>query len=244
MVVLGHSGTTGFGSDPSDPTGDARQNSWATGTNPTVGSIYRRLLPGHPALKGHAVSLGEDGSNVDALPGQVAQMLALDPKPDVVLIQSIDNDMRCDGTDPGNETVFAGKLDQVLTTINREDPNAQIFFVDQWSSVQTYAAFSKGDPVAVTNARGTGPCDTFTDVGRLRPAGIISEQEIVDGYFDQIKQVCGRHRACWTDDGAMQELPLRTGDLTVDRNHLSVSGLATMAKYAWAALPDAIKQRK
>ena len=71
IVVLGHSGTTGYGSDPSNPGGDVRENSWATGSNPAVDSIYRRLLATHPAMKGHATSLG-----VDAYYARVQQVCA------------------------------------------------------------------------------------------------------------------------------------------------------------------------
>ena len=51
MVVLGHSGATGYDSDPASPGADAPQNSWATGTNPAVNSIYSRLLALNPAIK-------------------------------------------------------------------------------------------------------------------------------------------------------------------------------------------------
>ena len=36
IVVLGHSGATGYDSDPKAPETDATQNSWATGDNPEI----------------------------------------------------------------------------------------------------------------------------------------------------------------------------------------------------------------
>jgi hypothetical protein len=39
IVVLGHSGATGYDSDPKAPETDATQNSWATGDNPEIRSI-------------------------------------------------------------------------------------------------------------------------------------------------------------------------------------------------------------
>jgi len=243
MVALGHSGTTGYGSDPADPQGDVRENSWATGANPRIDSVYQRLLVSHPALKGHATSLGVDGSTVNDLPAQVDRMLELKPLPDLVIIQSIDNDMQCDGTDPANQAAYSTKLDAVLTTINQRDPRAQVYFVDQWSSVQAYVNATKDLAAAVSSGTGDGPCDTFTAAGKVRPAGIASEQNIVDSYFAAIKRVCATHPACFTDDGALQKMPVRSGDLTGDANHLSAHGLAVMAQYAWAALPAAIKNR-
>ena len=243
IVVLGHSGTTGYNSDPTRPNTDAPENSWATGTNPKVDSIYRRLLATHPALKGHTTSLGIDGSTVDDLAAQVDSMLSLDPLPDVVIIQTVDNDIRCDGTDLANEKAFAKTLSDVLTTINRNDRYAQVFFVDQWGSVAMYAEATKNLPAAVAASSGTGPCDTFTASGRLQPAGVASLQRIVDGYYGTVERVCAEHRACWTDRGALKRISLTPADLTPDLDHLSLKGLPVMASFAWSAMPRAIKDR-
>ncbi|HYN32629.1 MAG TPA: hypothetical protein VES40_08395, partial [Ilumatobacteraceae bacterium] len=62
MVVLGHSGATGWNSDPANPGTDAIQNSWATGDNPQVDSIYARALAQNPALEGNNFNLAVDGS--------------------------------------------------------------------------------------------------------------------------------------------------------------------------------------
>jgi lysophospholipase L1-like esterase len=243
MVVLGHSGTTGFDSDPSQPGLDVRENSWATGTNPKVNSVYQRLLASHPALEGHTVSLGLDGSTVDDLDAQVDAMLELDPLPDLVIIQSIDNDLQCDGTDGENRTAFARTLDGVLDRIDRELPDAQVFLVDVWASAKTYVDIVKDLPGSVIQAEGTGPCDTFTYDGKVRPAGVATLQRLVDAYFHVVQRVCAEHDDCYTDGGAMKGMPLRLADLTSDSNHLSVQGHAVMARYAWAALPAAIKNR-
>ena len=73
IVVLGHSGTTGFNSDPSAQGADATQNSWATGDNPAVNSIYTRLLALNPAVRGHSTNVGVDGADIDDLGAQVDQ---------------------------------------------------------------------------------------------------------------------------------------------------------------------------
>jgi lysophospholipase L1-like esterase len=243
VVVLGHSGTTGYDSDPSTPDSDARANSWATGSNPQVDSIYQRLLATHPALKGHAVSEGVDGASVDQIPDQVEAMLQRRPLPDVVIIQVIDNDIQCDGTDPANEKTFATKLSRVLDTINEKDRYAQIFLIDQATSVQTYADVARHLPAAMSGNSGSGPCAFFTAAGNEIPAGIARLQKIVDDYYAQITRVCAAHPRCFTDHAHLQQMPLSNEDLASDSNHLSVKGLALMAQYAWDALPDAIKNR-
>ena len=63
VVVLGHSGATGYDSDTKAPETDARQNSWATGDNPAVDSIYLRLLALNPAVRGHNTNLAVAGTS-------------------------------------------------------------------------------------------------------------------------------------------------------------------------------------
>ena len=243
MVVLGHSGTTGFGSDPTQPDVDVRENSWATGSNPEVRSVYQRLVATHPALEGHATSVGVDGSFVEDLGAQVQTLLFQDPLPDLGIIQTIDYDIRCDGTDAANVKKFGRTLDRVLDSIYRHDPHVQVFFVDQWGSVDTYARAARAIPSAVAGSSGTGLCDIFTPDGRVRSMGVASLQRIVDAYFRTVQRVCAAHQSCWTDGGALQRMPVHPDDLTADANHLSIQGQAVMAAYAWDALPDAIKNR-
>ena len=71
IVVIGHSGATGYNSDPTAPKADAKQNSWATGDNPEVDSIYTRLLAVNGAARGHNVNVAVDGTGVNELAGQV-----------------------------------------------------------------------------------------------------------------------------------------------------------------------------
>src|SRR3954451_22296719 len=73
--VIGHSGATGANSEGDGS--DVRENSWATGDNDDVDSIYLRLLADHPALKGHNFNTAEDGSDSSLLMEQAEQLLAM-----------------------------------------------------------------------------------------------------------------------------------------------------------------------
>jgi hypothetical protein len=57
IPVLGHSGATGWNSDPERRYSDATQNSWATGTNPAVNSIYLRIWRETRASRATATTL-------------------------------------------------------------------------------------------------------------------------------------------------------------------------------------------
>jgi hypothetical protein len=243
VAVIGHSGATGTMSDPDNPFNNAYENSWATGDNPEVRSIYHRLLATHPALEGHNYNAAVNGSRVSDLPGQVEDLVeSVEVVPDLVLIQSIDNDMRCDGTDDENYRPFARTLDRAMTQLEREFPGVRTFFVSQWADAATWAAWAQHVPLHVADYSGTGPCDVFDGKGRPRRAGIVGTQRISEGYWAEIERVCARHAGCATDGFAENRefIPVDE-DLSVDMNHLSVAGHAKYAAIAWKALPKEIK---
>ena len=77
IVAMGHSGLTGWDSDPDKRGVDAPQNSWATGTNPAVNSIYQRILTRNEGIRDHAFNLAVSGSKVDDLLRQADEAAAL-----------------------------------------------------------------------------------------------------------------------------------------------------------------------
>ena len=70
----------------------------ATGTNPAVNSVYARIMAGNPAIKGHNTNLAQGGATVRDLVSQAELVGPLLPKPDLVLIQIMDNDIDCPTT--------------------------------------------------------------------------------------------------------------------------------------------------
>jgi hypothetical protein len=237
--VIGHSGATGANSEGDGS--DVRANSWATGDNAGVDSIYLRLLAAHPALKGHNFNTAEDGSDASALMGQAKRLLAMKPVPDLVLINSIDNDIQCDGSDPDNYDTFEGQIDDVLTYMQKRAPGIRVFFVDQWTTVVKYDDLVSTLPNGIAHNAGSGPCGVFAFDGTRNPEAETYLQQQVDTYMDRIIAVCSRHDDCATDNKAMQGLPLEAADLATDFDHLSASGLAKEAAIAWDALPAAWK---
>jgi len=235
IAVIGHSGATGYDSDPDRPGEDVKANSWATGTNPLVQSIYVRMLATNPSLQGHTTNIAIDGSNVASLIAQASQLVDRTPKPQLVLIQTIDNDQKCDGTDAANYDPYRTKLTQVLDTLAQGLPDAQIFIVSQWADVETYdrVVFAI-DP---SHLAGDGPCDTVNpQTMQIDPAKEASLQSLIDDYWGIVTDVCTLHPTCRTDGGAMQHFDLKPEDLASDLNHLSVAGHAKMAAMAWAVL--------
>ena len=235
IAVIGHSGATGYDSDPDRPGEDVRANSWATGTNPQVHSIYLRLLAGDPSLKGHTLNLAIDGTDVVSLIAQASQLAGRLPGAELVLVQSIDNDIRCDGTDAANYQQYRTKLTQVLDILTHDLPKATIFFVSQWATVATYdrVVFS----LKPGHLTGDGPCDTVDfATGQIDAAKEVFLQGLVTDYWDIVTETCALYVVCRTDGGAMQQMDLVAGDLASDLSHLSVAGHAKMAAMVWEAL--------
>jgi hypothetical protein len=238
IAVLGHSGATGFDSDPNQPGRDAKGNSWATGDNPAVDSIYLRLLALNPAIRGHNVNAAVSGSDVDNLASQADEALDSQPVPDLFLIQSVDNDIQCDGTDPQNYGPFAATLTDVLGKLTTAAPNAKILIVSSpWATVDNYGKVAAQLDGPRAHNSGTGICDLFDPSGKPVPAHCRTLEGITLHYLGELKSVCGEFPACQYDNDALYHMPITTADITSsDGAHLTLSGLRKQADLEWRVL--------
>ena len=235
IVAIGHSGLTGYDSDPDLPATDMPDNSWATGSNPEVDSVYQRIVALNPAAKDHVNNFALDGSGVDSLVDQEKLAATVTPTPELVIIQSIDNDIQCDGSDPQNYGPYRSKLTGVMDSLTQDLPNADVFFVSQWASVEEYDRTVRS--IDSSHITGTGPCDPIDlETRRLDPKHEAYLQHLVDHYWGIVTAVCAQYPHCRTDHGVMQTMQLDRGDLAEDLNHLSVAGHHKMAALAWKAL--------
>ena len=169
IVVLAHSSATGESSDPRRPGVEVRANSWATGTNPAVKSVYLRILAQNPSIKGHNVNLAHGSASVDDLVRQAQKAVALDPKPDLVLIQIMDQDIVCPAT-ARDYAAFRATFVSALEVLAQGAPESSFFVVSQFGSPKPFA-------LAITPAErkrfgGTGPCDFLDPAGHLVPGNL------------------------------------------------------------------------
>jgi hypothetical protein len=204
IAVIGHSGATGRNSDPARPDADVIENSWATGTNPAVNSVYMRILAVNPAIRDHNVNLARDGATMTDIYGQAVEATTLKRKPELVLIQTIDNDISC-GADQDQRARlanFRAYLTKALRILSRGLPNARIFIPSQFASVQNYAETIEPVPEAREANAGDGPCDIFDAAGQMRPAAIAFLQGLVDSYHATVQNVCAQFIHCHYDGGA------------------------------------------
>jgi len=245
LVVLGAATAAGYGADPAHPYSISPQNSWGTGTNPAVRSVYSRLLELNPGIKGHAVNLAHEtdaGTELDELAGQVKQALTLTPKPQLVLVNVIERNLKCDGT---TETDFAGygaKYGAALDALTQGLPNARIVVVSQWGSSASYVKYLESLPVgARLKHAGKGPCQLVqSPTGQVSAERTDYANKIVAGEQAKLRSACRQHPQCRYDGGAAQRVTVTPADVSLVQFSPSSQGQAKLAAAEWAVVMAAL----
>jgi hypothetical protein len=242
ITVIGGIDALAPGSDPKHPFRVAPQNSWATGTNPAVKSVYLRLLAADPSIKGHTTNLAQDGALLTDVAAQVRRAAALTPKPDLVLVQAGSSDIKCDGQDASHYPAFRAAFSAMLSQLTEALPNARIFVVGEWGSISSYVKTMLGLSFAARETHaGKGPCSLFAPAsspspGSVVPAHVAYLTKTLKGYDAQRAAACAQYPQCRYDGGAAERLVTTAGDLSPRYDHLSIAGNAKLAALEWAAL--------
>ena len=246
IVVLGHSGATGYNSTAPLPkswgfdqkTAVWNRNVWATGDNPKVQSIYSRILARNPAIKGHNFNVAKPYNGVTGLLRQAQRAILLKPTPELVVLHGLDNDIACDGTDPSRYKAFGAAFAQVLGVLAKGAPKARILVVSQWSLDRQHIDVIEQMTTAAERGATSddGPCDAFDKSGALVPARVAYLEKVIDGYEAQVAAKCARVSNCLYDRGALRRMVVVPADLTRDLEHLSVQGQRKAAAIAWSVL--------
>jgi len=242
IIAIGHSGLTAYRTDPNQPDHDAKANSWATGTNPEINSIYQRLLAVHPEITDQVSNMAQGGTEAIELAGQARTALQLVPEPELVIIQTIDNDIRCDGTDADNLKAFGHSVENALNVIVEASPNSRILMVSQPGRPAEYAAALENNPDAKAVVTGMGMCDLFDPDGKLNQEHVATITAIIESYEAEQARVCATVPQCSTDNGAFATY---VDDITRlvpdDWAHLSAEGQARLAEIIWPVISNLLE---
>ena len=240
VVAIGHSGLTGENTDPNRPSQAALENSWATGTAPEVDSVYQRLVAVRPETEGQVVNAAFGGAEVSSLGLQVKTALQILPNPELVIVQTIDNDIRCDGTDADNVTAFGDMLRQALESINATAPESKILVVGQLGRPSTsfVTELVAEQPSAKTGLTGSGICDFYDEQGNINEANFVTLTTIIESYEAEQSRVCAAVANCRTDGGVRAAYTDKIENFTEDYNHLNVAGQAYEAQLIWPVVAD------
>src|SRR5215207_3805234 len=244
IIAIGHSGMTGEGSDPTRPGQDAKENSWVTGTAAEVNSVYQRLIVVRPETASHVANLARGGAPVTALVSQAQAAFESVPNPELVVIQTIDGDIQCDGSDPQNVKAFGVALAEVLQVIMETSPDSQILVVSQQGRPAMDAAVMAKDPSVWNKFVGSGICDLFDSDGSLNQEHIATLTGIIESYEAEQSRVCATVPQCSTDEGVFSGMAYELADWVAgDWNHLNVRGQARRAEVIWPIVADLLGLR-
>jgi hypothetical protein len=242
IAVIGGIDPLAPGSNPAHPFQPAPQNSWVTGTNPAVKSIYSRLLVANPAVKSHVTNLAQDGAKLAQVEGQVSRAVALNPKPGLVIVQAGGDDIKCDGQDASNYPGFRAAFASVLGHLASGLPNARIFVVGEWGNISSYVKAMMGLSVAARETHASkGPCSVFAPTSSAAPGSVVPAHveyvtQTFKGYDMQRAAACKQYPTCTYDGGAAERLVVTAADLTHRYDHLTIAGNAKLAALEWAAM--------
>jgi lysophospholipase L1-like esterase len=217
IAALGASTDTGFATAGTFDVAPA--NSWVTGTNPAVRSIYLRLRELNPAIAGHAYNYAEPGSGIISLPAQAAHM----PRGTGLVTIDVGVNDACESR--STPAVFRAQFERTLRVVEARAPRARIVVVSiynvlaMWDAVKTLPAARFARDL----------CVSATDGGRRELARTIRN---LNG---QLAFVCAHHPNCRYDGGTVYRLSWRGRDIsTVDYFHPSLSGQRKIAAALWA----------
>jgi hypothetical protein len=239
IAVIGHTTALGIGSNPADPTATVPANSWATGTNPAVNSLYQRILALHPGIKDHYVNLSDVNATIDGAPTQAFGAATREPPPDLIVMQLLDYDVPCPA-DEGFITSYGSALVGALENLHEKAPNTRVFVVSQFGSPTTQIqALTLDQRRQLGDAAADFSCVIVDRNGQVIPKNLRLFEDAMHSYERALESACAQYELCAYDKGAFGDIVEEPEDLAADFNHLSVHGQAKAAAVAWAALQRA-----
>jgi hypothetical protein len=238
IVAIGHSGLTGEGTGARLEAVPGK--SWATGSDPQVNSIYLRMVALQPSTEGHVANTAVGGAPASALTSQAKQALDAVPAPALVIIQTVDNDIMCNGS---NVAQVGQALNDALMLIHDRSPNTKILVAGQLGrpSVAFITQLVAHDPATKDDLTFDDPCSFFDTGGKLRPVGVAKLSAVIDMYEAETARVCAAVANCVTDGGVRKAYIDTIENFSPDYAHLNVKGQTAEAALIWPVVEALLK---
>jgi hypothetical protein len=186
-----------------------------------------------PETKGSVANTAKDGAKAATLQAQAEDALDQVPFPALAIVQTIDNDIRCDGTDGDHLPEFRASVRAAIGAVHDASPKTAILVVSNFGSPAGFAKALAGDPVAVSGLAGPDPCAPFTTDGKINTKGVATLTAIIDSYEAEQFRACKEVPMCHGDDGALGAFTERLELISSDRQHLLATGHAELAALIW-----------
>lgn len=235
ITALGDSITTAYNTGALFT--DAKANSWSTGTNTSVNSLYLRILSVNPLISGKNTNLAVSGAKMADLSGQAS---LVNRKAEYVTILIGANDL-CTSTVSGMTATatFQAQFEKAMATLTKRASKAKIYVVsipnvynlwyvlkDNASARSTWALFG------ICQSLLANPLSTDqVDIDRRNA---VYQRNIE--FNTVLANVCARYAQCRFDGNAVFNTTFLASDVsTRDYFHPSLAGQAKLAGVAWGA---------
>ncbi|MFR9675049.1 SGNH/GDSL hydrolase family protein [Streptomyces sp. TR06-5] len=235
LAAVGDSITAGF--DACGPLAVCPRASWATGTDPSVDSLARRLLD-HPARDSR--NYAEPGATMADLPGQMARAAARSPALVTVLVGANDA-CRPSATSMTPVAAFRADFADALRSLWRKAPRAQAY-VAGIPDLKHLWRVGRKQPQA-RRVWALGVCPSMLRAPRATGAAAEARRERVAervrAYNAALREVCSAERRCRWDGGAVHRFRFTAASLSRwDWFHPSRKGQSALARLAHARITD------
>ena len=239
IVAIGHSGLTGEGTG--GPLEAVPARSWATGTDPQINSVYLRMVTLLPKTEGHVANTAVGGATASTLSSQAKEALDVVPTPALAIIQTVDNDIRCDAS---NIDDVGQGLGEALDLIHAASPNTKVLVAGQLGrpSMDYLRDLVAHHPEVKADLTGDDPCSFFDTAGNLRESGVEQLSAVIDEYEAETARVCATVPHCRTDGGVRKAYIDTLGNFSPDYAHLNAKGQAAEAALIWPVVEALLKQ--
>jgi lysophospholipase L1-like esterase len=233
MAAAGDSITAGFDLDWTHVLREYPAASWSTGTDPTVGSQYERLVALNPALAGHADNLARTGAKVADLDGQLRRAASRHVGYVTILVGADD---LCTSS-PATMTptgAFRSQFARALRDFFAADRGAHVF-VSSIPDLSRLWGMLHGNWEAQAKWSVGRICQSMLSwPGTASARQQVSQQEQADNA--SLATVCAAHAKCRWDGYATFRAALSTSEISpVDDFHPDVAGERALAATTWAA---------
>ena len=233
VSALGDSITQAF-ETCSIPLTNCPANSWSTGTNKAVDSVFLRIKANNKHAKAQNVSVS--GARVASLNEQAKKAVRFQAEFVTILIGAND---ACNG--PTSTSAFATSFEAAITTLESGLPSAKILVGSIPNLMYLWELFH-------TNAEAVAKWKTFTSFcpgimtnpTSMAPADVARRQATLNAeisFNSTMQSICSADPTCQFDEDEIFDTRFTEAEVsTVDYFHPSLTGQASLAAGAWARL--------
>jgi lysophospholipase L1-like esterase len=237
MAATGDSMTRAFNAC-ARPFTSCLANSWATGTNAAIDSIYNRILTANPAIAGNAFNYARGGAEVAELPGQVTNAIGARVEYVTILIGA--NDI-CGVNEAAMTPVADFQRDfQASIDLLRANLPAARISVASIPNVHYLWKIFHTDPTAIATWNSLGVCQSMlanpTSTARVDAARRNRVLDRIVALNGVLQSVCTAYAQCRYDNGVGFGYRFLTSEVsTNDYFHANAAGQTSIARIEWGA---------